>query len=90
MRNKNWQNSIGISSKRREIIRNHEPEIYDEFVANEPEWELPGRAEWQEILDMGPITLPRDKTYLYKVFCDIRSNWNSLKGCETSSEFEKM
>ncbi|CAI7625942.1 unnamed protein product [Penicillium pancosmium] len=66
--------------QRRAIIRDHEPDIYDEFVANEPEWESPGRPGWQEILDMGPITLPRDKTNWYKVFCDIRSNWSSLKG----------
>ncbi|KAJ5819600.1 hypothetical protein N7474_005191 [Penicillium riverlandense] len=66
--------------KRREVIRNHEPGIYNEFVTNEPEWESPERPGWQEILDMGPITLPRDKTNWYKVFCDIRSNWSSLKG----------
>lgn len=66
--------------QRREIIRDHEPEIYDQFVANEPEKESPWSPEWQEILDMRPITLPRDKTNWYKVFCNIRSNWSSLKG----------
>jgi hypothetical protein len=66
--------------QRREIILDHEPEIYDQFVANEQEEESPGRPGWQEILDMRPITLPRDKTNWYKVFCDIRSNWSSLKG----------
>ncbi|KAJ5626040.1 hypothetical protein N7510_002349 [Penicillium lagena] len=66
--------------QRREIIRDHEPEIYDEFVSNEPEWESPGRPGWQEILDTGPITLPHNETNWYKVFCGIRSNWSSLKG----------
>ena len=66
--------------RRREIIQDNEPQIYDEFVANEPEWKSPEHRECPEMLDMGPITLPRAKTNWYKLFCDIRSNWSQLKG----------
>lgn len=66
--------------RRRNIILEFEPEIYDEFVANEPKWEWPEHPETREMLDMGPITLPRDRTNWYQVFCDIRLNRAGLKG----------
>ena len=77
---KEHANFIRHLEERREIIRLYEPEIYDEFIANEPEWESPERPSWQDILDMGPITLPRNKTNWYLVFCGVRSNWRRLKG----------
>ncbi|KAK2780641.1 hypothetical protein FQN53_001065 [Emmonsiellopsis sp. PD_33] len=65
---------------RREVIQTDMPEIYDEWVGNEPKWEWPEHPDRRVKLDMGPMKLPSDRTNWYKLYGDITKNRSQLKG----------
>ncbi|RMJ23855.1 hypothetical protein PHISP_05287 [Aspergillus sp. HF37] len=68
--------------REREVIREEMLEAFEEWVANEPVFEYQGSQERREMLKSRPIRLPRERTNWYRLYRDIRANWDRLKGLQ--------
>jgi hypothetical protein len=69
-------------SHARTIIRQNMPEVYQEWIKNEPTFSWPEPADSKEILELSPQTLPHEKTNWYQLYRDIMANWENLKGLQ--------
>ena len=68
--------------ERREVIQRNMPEVYDEWVKNEPKWEWPEHPERRDVLDLSPVKLAYETTNWHRLHHDITGHWNQLKGLQ--------
>jgi hypothetical protein len=69
-------------SSAREVVRQDMPELYEQWVSNEPEFTWRESEDRQELLELSCTALPHDKTNWYQLYRDIFSNWENLKGLQ--------
>jgi hypothetical protein len=58
------------------------PEVYDEWVKNEPKWEWPEHPERRDVLDLSPVKLAYESTNWHRLHHYITGHWNQLKGLQ--------
>ncbi|KAL2802785.1 hypothetical protein BJX63DRAFT_414004 [Aspergillus granulosus] len=62
------------------IIREDDPEIADQWIKDHSQWRWPEHPDREEMLKVGPIKLPYERTNWYQLYRDLMVNRKKLKG----------
>ncbi|KAL2864794.1 uncharacterized protein BJX67DRAFT_199286 [Aspergillus lucknowensis] len=65
-----------------ETVQQHMPDAYEAWLENRPGWQWPEHPERRELLKLSPVKLPYQKTDWHRLYWDISTNWDQLKGLQ--------